>query len=136
MTRILGIILILAFLVPAQNLDSIMNMGVQQVQHYKMMPLIPPEELFAKSVLDTVPILRPLPTFRVNETSIELDKRVRDLEINVTKISVILENMQKINEKHTDKFDSVMRFFEVIITAIAGIITALIGVYFKGRRKT
>jgi hypothetical protein len=39
--------------------------------------------------------------------------------------------MQKVNEKHTDKFDTVMHFLEALITAMAGIAVALIGVYFK-----
>ena len=122
-----------------QNLDSLITSSTRQVQHYKMMPLIPPEELFAKK--DTVSVAHILSPLHISQPSMaeqlrisELDKRVRDLELNVTKVSVILDNMQKVNEKHSDKFDTIMRFLEAIITAIAGVITALIGVYFKKRK--
>lgn len=134
----LFMILFTVFAVSAQsNLDSLITSGAQQVRHLKMMPLIPPDELFGRDT--TRVILHPLNPSALNlvhtESTADLEKRVRDLEISVTKISVILENMQKVNEKHTDKFDTIMHFLEVIITAVAGIATALIGVYIKGRKK-
>jgi hypothetical protein len=139
MKKIALIILTTALALSAQNLDSLMNSGAQQVRHLKMMPLIPltpPDRLF--TTRDTVstptvpsPVLRPLNIIREDRYSAELDKRVRDLEINITKVTIILENMQKVNEKHTDKFDTVMHFLEALITAMAGIAVALIGVYFK-----
>jgi hypothetical protein len=140
MIKILLIILSFSFVISAQNLDTLMSSGAQQVRQLKMMPLIPltpPEKLFA--VRDTVPTvsnpnLHGLNIIHQNQHT-ELDKRIRDVEINITKVSVILENMQKVNQKHTDKFDSVMQFLGVIITAMAGIATALIGVYVQGRKK-
>ena len=135
MIRILLIILSFSFVISAQNLDTLMSSGAQQVRQLKMMPLIPmtpPDRLFAHR--ETTTVLRPLNLIH-QDRYYEIDKRVRDVEINITKVSVILENMQKVNQKHTDKFDSVMHFLEVIITAIAGIVTALIGVYVKSRKK-
>jgi hypothetical protein len=121
-----------------------MSSGAQQVRQLKMMPLIPltpPDKLFSNR--DTTPPTLPVSNSNLHTLSLihqnqysELDKRIRDLEINITKVSIILENMQKVNQKHTDKFDSIMHFLEVIITAIAGIATALIGVYVKSRKKT
>jgi hypothetical protein len=104
-----------------------------------MVSLTPPEKLFARMDTGAVTVPTHLPHVEFTMTgqmqmSI-LDKRIRDLEINVTKVSVILDNMQKVNEKHGNKFDTVMGFLEVMITAMAGIATALIGVYFKGRKK-
>jgi len=131
-------ILSLAFVISAQNnLDSLITSGARQVRHLKMMPLIPPNELFNRRDTSRI-ILRPLNPPALNlvhmESMTDLEKRTRDLEISVAKVTVILENMQKVNEKHTDKFDTIMHFLEVIITAMAGIATALIGVYIKGRK--
>ena len=139
MLRILLMILSFTFIVSAQNLDTLMSSGAQQVRHLKMIPLIPltpPEKLFSdEKTVTAAPVLHPLNFIHQDQSYVELEKRVRDLELNITKVSVILENMQKVNQKHSDNFDSVMHFIEVIITAIAGIVTALIGVYVKSRRK-
>jgi hypothetical protein len=155
--KYLLLILSAVFVVSAQSLDSLMTSGAQQVRELKMMPsLISPDELFNQENTSGI-VLHPLKVpaknlihtgssvelekrvrdieIDITKSSVELEKRVRDLEINITKVSVILENMQKVNEKHTDKFDTIMHFLEVIITAMAGIATALVGVYIKGRKK-
>jgi hypothetical protein len=145
--KILLMILSVTLAVSSQDFDALMKSSAEQVRHYDMVPLVPPEELFVKNdsivkipKLVGTPKLSPLhlnQSFVATQAQMtELEKRTRELEINVTKVMVILENMQKVNEKHTDKFDTYMKFFEVIITALAGIITALIGVYFKGRKRS
>jgi len=132
--RILLIITIFVFIIPAQNLDSLMNSGIQQMQQLKMAP-VSRKLFYPRDTLRMGP--RPLTSTIVsNSKSIaDLEKRTRDLEISTAKISVILENMQKVNENHTGKFEVVMHFLEVIITTLAGIATVLIGVYIKSRKK-
>jgi hypothetical protein len=132
-------VLWMGFVVSAQDLDFLMTSSAEQVRQYDMVPLLPPKN-FAKNDavlphVSGIPHSLSLSSIASQAQMVEMEKRIRDLEINVTKVTVILENMQKVNEKHSDKFDVYMKFFEAIITAIAGIVTALIGVYIKGRKK-
>jgi hypothetical protein len=133
-------ILLIAFMVSAQNLDSLISSSAQQVRQYKMVPMVSLEKSFSKIDTGTIsapamPHSLPVVSSQAQIRMIEIEKRLRETEINLTKVTVVLENMQRVSEKHSDKFSIYMRFFEVIITAIAGIITALIGVYVKGRKK-
>jgi uncharacterized membrane protein len=85
------------------------------------------------------PIVAPAPVAQL-QSSVwqkysDMDNRLRNLEINMAKVTTILDNMQQLNEKHTDKFDNITGILEAIITAISVIVAAFVGVYFQNRKK-
>lgn len=117
-----------------QNLDSLMKSSTDQLKHNRMRVSVIPAERRGWA-RDSMGPPRSLMMVRNMEAqNAELEKRVRELEINTAKISVILENMQKVNENHTDRFEGIMKFIEFIITAIGAIITTIIG-YLVKRKK-
>jgi len=132
-------LIVLAFsMLSAQNLDSIINSSNRQLRHYRIQPLMSPDKLFKnQNIPNNDRFSHRFSAPSINEyTEIkEIEKEVQQLKSDVIKVTIILENMQKVNDKHGDRFDSIIKLIEIIITAIAGMITTMFGMYFNNKAK-
>jgi hypothetical protein len=91
--------------------------------------LTPPEKLFNTGLrpLSIIPASPTLPA--INNTEAE----IRDLQISTAKMSVILENLQKQSDSHTDNINIIVKIFEILVGSITTIAVAVIST--RGLRK-
>lgn len=76
--------------------------------------LTSPDKLFA---------IRLQPLTAINNSEAE----IRDLQISTAKMSVILDNLQKQSDSHTDNLNLIVKIFEILIGSATTILVALIG---------
>jgi hypothetical protein len=59
--------------------------------------------------------------------SIDNEARLRQVEISMAKMSVILENLQKQSDSHSDNLNLFVKILEILIGSLTSISVALIG---------
>jgi hypothetical protein len=120
-----SIVFVLLFLVAgySQNLDSLVNKGKVGVKR-NLQGLI-----FSKSskTVETPKITKSAATKNI-EVFVDNDNeaKIESLEINVAKLSVICENLQKQSDTHADNQDLFLKLIEALGSGLIAIVIALI----------
>jgi hypothetical protein len=78
----------------------------------------------------------PLPQNNANnDITIDLLNRVTNTEVDLAKVTVILESLQKQSEAHTNSSDFNLKLIDLLLGTVATIIVSLIGMWFQNRKK-
>jgi len=130
------ICLMLVSTICATNLDSLLNASVNGERKARALQgffvnrgvtvanygpkLTPPDVLFGPH--EPIPVPPVVPSM-----SIDNEARLRQVEISMAKMSVILENLQKQSDSHSDNLNLFVKILEILIGSLTSISVALIG---------
>jgi len=131
-----AIVLIMVSAVCATNLDSLLNASAKGERKARVLQgfivhngvtvanyspkLTPPDVLFGSSApTHTLPMVPP--------SAVDNDARLRQVEISMAKMSVILENLQKQSDSHSDNLNLFVKILEILLGSLTSIAVALIG---------
>ena len=97
-----------------------------------------PASIFSKSKEDSFrgPVDRNHKAPLLFMDAVRNEERINQLEISVAKMSVILDNMQKQSDSHTNNIDVLIKIFEILIGSLTTIAASVIGIWkFKATSK-
>jgi hypothetical protein len=146
MKKIFFIIILSTFNAGTVPLDSLVANGkmlehrathisgfLPQTKYVPVIPLVPLKE---KSIQEEKSVSVPLSQNNVNnDLTIDLLNRVTNTEVELAKVTVILESLQKQSESHTNSSDFNLKLIELLLGFVGTIIVSLIGMWFQDRKK-
>jgi hypothetical protein len=136
------LLILIICLSSAQDLDKMMTKSSGQLEQQDIPVLMSPDSLFNTKPVPTVikhvynpKFVKNTEQFNEINTNIkDLDKRLDSLEINLFKVTFMLNNQLKLNDKQSENM-SFSKIIDIIVGSIITIMAAYLGLKSKIKSK-